>query len=181
MTGKTIWITGIPGSGKSTIADALKALHPGFIVLRMDDLRKTVTPEPTYSDPERDLVYRSLVYLAKRLTEAGHDVIIDATGNRRQWRGLARELIIDYIEVYLKCPLEECREREKKRDETRGAPRGIYEKGGQGWPVPGVNAPYEEPLAPEITIETDKTSPEEAVAAISSFLKKSWADNRGNK
>jgi len=46
MSGMAVWITGLPGSGKSTIADALKESHPDFVVLRMDDLRKTVTPEP---------------------------------------------------------------------------------------------------------------------------------------
>jgi adenylylsulfate kinase len=162
-----VWITGLPGSGKSTIADALKASHPDFVVLRMDELRKTVTPEPDYSDQEREIVYRSLVYFAGKLTGLGHNVIIDATGNMRRWREFARKLIPRYVEVYLKCGLEECVQRESRREETHGAPRDIYSKGGKGWPVPGVNAPYEEPLAPEITIDTGNTSVQEAVEAIS--------------
>ena len=148
MGGMALWITGLPGSGKSTIADALKASHPDFVVLRMDDLRKIVTPEPDYSDAEREIVYRSLVYLAKKLTELGHSVIIDATGNMRRWRELARELIPRYAEIYLKCPIAECINREQQRQESRGAPRDIYKKGEKGWPVPGMNAPYEEPLQP---------------------------------
>jgi adenylylsulfate kinase len=152
MGGVAIWITGLPGSGKSTLADAIRESHPDFIVLRMDELRKVVTPEPTYSESERDIVYRCLVYLAKKLTEAGRDVIIDATGNLRQWRALARSLIPRYAEAYLKCPLEECARREKSRQHTRGAPKDIYLKGEKGWPVPGVNTPYEEPLNPEIVI-----------------------------
>ncbi|MEW6215371.1 MAG: adenylyl-sulfate kinase, partial [Nitrospirota bacterium] len=108
MSGIAIWITGLPGSGKSTVADAFKKAHPKFIVLRMDELRKVVTPEPTYSDYEREIVYRSLVYLAKKLTELGQDVIIDATGNLRRWRELARGLIPRYAEVYLRCPVELC-------------------------------------------------------------------------
>jgi adenylylsulfate kinase len=166
MPGIAIWITGLPGSGKSTVADEIKKLHPGFLILRMDDMRKFVTPEPTYSDAERDTVYRALVYLAGTLTELGHNVIIDATGNLRKWRELARERIPGYIEVYLKCPLELCMEREQRRTATHGAPRDIYRKGGAGWPVPGVAAPYEEPLNPEITIDTDKVPLHDIVGMI---------------
>lgn len=161
MSGIAIWITGLPGSGKSTVADEIKKIHPEFIILRMDELRKVVTPEATYSESERELVYRSLVYLAKILTEHGHDVIIDATGNLRRWRGLARQLIPRYAEIYLKCLIEICMEREKKRIDTHEAPEEVYKKGAAGWPVPGMGVPYEEPLNPEIVIETDKASIEE--------------------
>ena len=161
MSGIAIWITGLPGSGKSTVADEIKKIHPEFIILRMDELRKVVTPEATYSESERELVYRSLVYLAKILTEHGHDVIIDATGNLRRWRWLARQLIPRYAEIYLKCLIEICMEREKERIDTHEAPEEVYKKGAAGWPVPGMVVPYEEPLNPEIVIETDKASIEE--------------------
>jgi adenylylsulfate kinase len=165
MGGVAVWITGLPGSGKSTLADALRESRPDFIVLRMDELRKVATPQPTYSESERDIVYRSLVYLAKKLTEAGRDVIIDATGNMRKWRDLARSLIPRYAEVYLKCSVEECARREKARQQTRGAPKDIYLKGDKGWPVPGVKAPYEEPVNPEIVIEAGM-SVKDAAATI---------------
>ena len=96
MDAVALWITGLPGSGKSTIAEGIRRLYPDFIVLRMDELRKVVTPEPTYSEPERDMVYRCLVYAAWTLVRNGHSVIIDATGNMRKWRSLARQLIKDY-------------------------------------------------------------------------------------
>ncbi|MBM4128993.1 MAG: adenylyl-sulfate kinase [Nitrospira sp.] len=166
MSGVAIWITGLPGSGKSCVADAFKKAHPEFIILRMDDLRRVVTPEPTYSDTEREIVYRALIYMAKMLTEIGHDVVIDATGNLRRWRELARKLIPRYIEVYLRCPIEVCMERERRRVETHEAPKDIYEKGTRGWPVPGVVVPYEEPSHPEVIIDTDKTSEEDTVGAI---------------
>jgi adenylylsulfate kinase len=170
MSGTAMWITGLPGSGKSMVANELKKAHPEFIVLRMDELRKIVTPDPSYSESERDLVYRALVFLAQKLTEIGHKVIIDATGNMRVWRTLARESIPKFIEVYLRCPAETCREREKERVETFGAPKDIYEKGATGWPVPGAGAPYEEPLKPELLIDTDKTSVQNAVKMIEKLL-----------
>ena len=166
MSGIALWITGLPGSGKSTLADALKKALPGFTVLRMDELRKIITPKPTYSDTERDIVYRSLVYLSKTLTERGDDVIIDATGNLRKWRDLARQIIPRYCEVYLRCPIELCIKRESARSETHAAPREIYEKGSAGWPVPGIGAPYEEPLHPEVVIDTEATSIENALEKI---------------
>ena len=168
--GIALWITGLPGSGKSTLADEIKKTYPGFIILRMDEFRKIVTPKPTYSDFERDIVYRSLVYLAKIMTEQGHNVILDATGNLRKWRELARKLMPKYAEIYLKCPLEVCVKREKKRIVTHKAPKGIYMKGAKGWPVPGLRAPYEEPKKPELVIETDKVSLRESVKLVKKLI-----------
>ena len=161
-----LWITGLPGRGKSSIANALKKTLPEFTVLRMDELRKIVTPHPTYSDTERDIVYRSLVYLSKTLTERGHDVIIDATGNLRKWRDMARQICPRYLEVYLRCPIELCIQRETLRAETHAAPQEIYKKGDAGWPVPGISVPYEEPLNPEIVIDTESTPIEHAIEKI---------------
>ncbi|MFA5353821.1 MAG: adenylyl-sulfate kinase [Thermodesulfovibrionales bacterium] len=166
-----IWITGLPGSGKSTIAEGVKGLIPLMVILRMDEMRKIVTPEPTYSETERELVYRSLVYTAKLLSELGHPVIIDATGNMKRWRDLARKLIPGFAEVYLKCPVVLCSERESARKETHGAPSAIYHKGREGWPVPGMNAPYEEPLCPELTIETDRLSPAETIREVINLIR----------
>lgn len=161
-----VWITGLPGSGKSTVAQELKGRVPDAVILRMDELRTVVTPEPTYSDAERECVYRALVFMAKLLHELGHNVIIDATGNRRSWRGLARSMIPDFFEVYLRCPIEICMRREQERVDTHDAPRQIYKKGQQGWPVPGVKVPYEEPEHAEVVIDTERVSPSEASEEI---------------
>ena len=120
-----IWITGLPGSGKSTFASKVQEKVAGAVMLRMDDMRKIVTPAPDYSDSERDHVYRALVYTAKTLYGLGHSVIIDATGNKKEWRCLARELIPSFYEVYIKCPVDLCIEREKTRRTTHNAPEKI--------------------------------------------------------
>jgi adenylylsulfate kinase len=172
MAGIAIWITGLPGSGKSALAEGLKAAEPGLVLLGMDELRRIATPEPSYSESERDVLYRSLVFTAGTLASLGHDVVIDATGNLRRWRGLARETISSYAEVYLNCPLEVCMQREGARRERRGAPGEIYAKGEKGWPVPGVSAPYEEPLAPELTLDTGRMGVDEGVARVRELLGK---------
>ena len=165
-----IWITGLPGSGKSTVSSAVKEKIPEAVILRMDELRKIITPEPDYSDTEREYVYKALVFTAKKLYELGHNVIIDATANKKSWRKLARELIPDFSEVYLKCPMELCMEREKTRVDTHAAPAKIYEKGKAGWPVPGIKVPYEEPEKPEIIIDTQNVSPATASRKIIEML-----------
>jgi len=115
-----------------------------------------VTPAPTYTDTERDVVYRALVYMAAALTAVGACVIIDATAHRRVWRDLARRRIPRFAEVQLVCPLDVCREREIERA-VGHAPRGIYARAGApGSVVPGVDVPYEPALRPELTIETHR-------------------------
>ncbi len=172
MKGLVLWITGLPGSGKSTIAEGIRARYEDFVVLRMDELRKIVTPEPTYSEAEREIVYRCIVYTAKVLSELRRNVIIDATGNKNSWRVLAREAIGNFAEIFLKCPLEVCAERERLRKDTHGAPRDIYARAKAGWPVPGVHTPYEEPLAPEVVVNTDSVSPEETLSVILDFIER---------
>ncbi len=93
-------------------------------------------------------------------------------GHLRRWRDLARQLIPRYGEVYLTCPIEMCIRREQERVETREAPRDVYKKGAAGWPVPGVSVPYEEPLRPELMVETDKVSLEDIVQKVEELIEK---------
>lgn len=165
-------MTGLPGSGKSSIARALRKLRPGAVILQMDELRKLATPRPAYSEGEREILYRALVYAAKTLSGLGHDVIMDATGNLRRWRRLAAAEISPFAEVYLKCPLSVCMEREKKRMNRLGAPGNIYAKAKKGWPVPGVNAPYQESLRPALLIETDRTTVREAARLVDQLMRR---------
>lgn len=165
-----IWVTGPPGSGKTTlarrVAAALEARGTRVRVLELDEIRKALTPEPTYSPAEREVVYRALAYMAKLLTEAGVPVLVDATAHRRTWRELARELIPAFGEVQLLCPLDVCRERERTRPSGH-APRRIYARGGQpGATVPGVDVAYEPSPDAEVVVETDRETLEAAVERI---------------
>jgi len=171
-SGWCVWVTGLPGSGKSVVSQALhkllkqKSIHAQL--LPSDALRKVLTPKPTYSLEERDTVYQTLVYIAKLLTQNHINVIIDATGNLRRYRQNARKQIPNYIEAYLECPLDVCIERETKRPETHQAPKQIYEKAveGKAPAVPGIGQPYQPPLNPEITINTTKNTPKQAAQKI---------------
>ncbi len=166
------WVTGLPGSGKSVVSRALMELLKKKRIqaqlLSSDALRKVLTPNPTYSLGERDIVYATLVYIATLLTENGVNVIVDATGNLRRYRDDARNNIRKFVEVYLECPLEVCREREAKRGKTYGAPRRIYSLAEEGKTstVPGLGQPYEPPLKAEASINTTKCSPDECAQQI---------------
>jgi len=172
-----VWVTGLPGSGKSVIADKVRGIFAergiNVKVLELDEIREFITPKPSYSEQERDIVYSSLVYMAKLMVESGKPVIIDATANRRKYREKARENIRNFAEVYVKCSLDTCMERERHR-KARYAPSGIY-KGAkeEGATVPGVNVPYEEPVSPEVVVDSEKMSVEECAERVVDFIIKS--------
>jgi len=170
--GWCVWVTGLPGSGKSVVSGALVKLlgEKGVRVqlLSSDVLRRVVTPRPCYSLEERDVMYGTLVYVAWLLTENGVNVIVDATGNLRRYREDARKQIGRFAEVYLTCPLSVCMEREASRHDAFSAPRQIYAHAlkGKASNVPGVGQPYEAPLKPELVLDTTKLPPEECARKI---------------
>jgi adenylylsulfate kinase len=169
-----IWFTGLPGCGKTTIAQRVKArLDERGIrvkVLELDEIRRVITPEPTYTDQEREVVYASLAYMAKLLSEAGMNVIVDATANRRRYRDLARRLVPTFAEVYVKASLPACIERERKRKAAH-SPRGIYAKAkGEGATVPGVNVAYEEPLNPGLVVDAEGLDPDQNAVMVFDWI-----------
>jgi adenylylsulfate kinase len=170
--GWCVWITGLPGSGKSTVAKLLhtklESLSVDTQIISIDMLRQYATPTPTYTPDERTIVYGALVFTAKMLTKNGVNVIIDATANRRAFRDHARQTISRFLEVYLDCPLEICMQREATRQSSHLAPSNIYQKAkkGQTQTVPGVDVPYEQPFNPEIEVDSHKYTAKECAAEI---------------
>lgn len=150
--GFAVWLTGLPASGKSSVArelvNRLGELRVPVVVLESDSLRKILTPDATYSPEERDRFYRTMAMLGELITRTGVNVIFDATASRVFYRDYARELIPKFMEAYVRCPLEVC----MKRD-----PKGIYTRarGGAATTVPGLQSPYEPPKAPELTLECE--------------------------
>jgi adenylylsulfate kinase len=167
-----IWLTGLPASGKSTIAAALipklKEIGP-VEVFESDAIRRILTPHPTYSNAERDLFYRALAFMGAKLVSHGVTVIFDATANKRAYRDFARSLIPRFIEVAVECPLELAMQRDYK---------GTYQRGqrGESSTVPGLQDPYEAPLSPEVRIDTTKLSAKEAAETILKYVKATIAD-----
>jgi len=158
-----LWITGLPASGKSTLAAALKAQlgQQGVVVavLESDALRHVFTRSPTYSDEEREEFYQEMALLGGILMEQGVPVIFDATANRRVYRDRVRQQIPRFLEVYVDSPLATCIARD---------PKGIYRQAREGTltTVPGLQARYEPPETPDVTIHGDRETPEVAARRV---------------
>jgi adenylylsulfate kinase-like enzyme len=169
-----VWFCGLPGSGKTTIAqgvfDKIKQRRESTSrvkLVSMDSIRKKIFPEPTYSDQERDAAYRSFVLIGSLLSTSGVSVLLDGVGHRKVWRDLARHECSKFVEVYVKCPIEICIQRETNRaltsDEVRGRLyldalerlRSGKKIEGLG-KVPGVDEPFEESESPEVVIDSSK-------------------------
>ena len=162
-----VWLTGLSGSGKSAIARALvRELHERGVevsVLESDVMRTQLTPFPRYDDADRDFFYSALAGFGILLFEKGRSVIFDATANRRAYRDAARKRIARFAEVFVDTPLEVCAARD---------PKGLYRKAKT---LPGVQAPYEPPLAPELAVRGAQGMPEDAAGEIIAFLgKRGW-------
>ncbi len=163
-----VWLTGLPASGKSAIAAELcqRLSRAGLAVevLESDKVRRILTPEATYSHQERDLFYRALAFCGSRLVSHGIPVVFDATANRRQYRQMARDLIPRFLEVAVVCPLAVCQQRDRKGTYTRGLD-------GRSSTVPGLQDPYEPPLAPDLEIDSVREGPGEAADRLMALLR----------
>jgi adenylylsulfate kinase len=162
-----VWLTGLPASGKSTLAASvlaqLQARGLAPAILESDALRALLTPRPRYDEAERELFYETLVHLGAFLVERGVPVVFDATANRRAYRDRARARIARFAEVFVDCPLGVCASRD---------PKGLYRKAQAGsvTALPGAQAAYEAPLAPDLVVQSATTAPEEAARRIVALL-----------
>lgn len=161
--GVVIWLTGLPAGGKTTLAHALVPLlaEAGFpaLVLDSDEMRQVFTPDPAYTDLERDWFYTVLGRLAAWLARNGTSAIVAATAHRQAYRNQARTLAPHFYEVYVDCPPAVARQRD---------PKGLYARADTGEirALPGVGVPYEPPPHPEATVDTSRMNPTEAAAAV---------------
>ena len=162
--GFTIWFTGLSCSGKSTLSKVLetelrKRGRTKIEVLDGDVVRTNLSQGLGFSKEDRDTNIKRIGFVCKLLTRNGVVAIAAAISPYRGVREFNRKEIGDFIEVYCKCPLEVCVRRDVK---------GLYKKAlaGKIKNYTGVDDPYEEPLNPEVTLETDKETHEESVAKI---------------
>ena len=164
-----IWFTGLSGSGKSTVSVALEQalFELGKHAYRLDgdNVRHGLNKNLGFSPEDRKENIRRIGEVSKLLVDAGTIAITAFISPYRVDRDDARNILEDgeFIEVYTQCSVEEC----EKRD-----PKGLYAKARSGEikEFTGISAPYEAPNHPEITINTEQQSVEQAVAHILNYL-----------
>ena len=150
--GFVVWLTGLPASGKTTIANELckefirKRLRTE--ILDGDEIRKNISPEISFSREDRERHVRRVAYIAKLLSRNGIATVVSLISPFRSTRDYARSIIPRFVEVWVNCSIENC----KKRD-----PKGLYDKAARGeiLNLTGLQDPYEPPVSPEILLNTD--------------------------
>ena len=161
--GLTIWFTGLSGAGKSTLSEALedrlKAAGRNVEILDGDIVRTHLSKGLGFSREDRDTNIKRIAFVCGLLTRNGVVCISAAISPYREAREWARQEIGNFVEVYVKCPLDVCRERDVK---------GLYKLVDEGkiTGFTGVDDPYEEPQHPELVLETDKETVEESLGRI---------------
>lgn len=172
-----LWFTGLSGAGKSTLAHALEdrlhRLGKRTYVLDGDNIRKGLCSDLGFSDEDRTENIRRIGEVAKLMIDAGVIVMTAFISPFRNDRQVARDLVKDgdFIEVFCDAPLDICEDRDVK---------GLYKKARAG-EIPeftGISSPYEEPLDPELKIDTARLSVDECIDSIIEYLeKKAYLDS----
>lgn len=164
QTPKTIWFTGLSGSGKSTLANALEkrlvAMGRHTMLLDGDNIRMGLNKDLGFTETDRVENIRRIAEVAKLMNDAGLVVLTAFISPYKKDRENAKEIIgEDFVEVYVSTPVEECERRDVK---------GLYRKARNG-EIPnftGVSSPYEKPVSPDLEIDTEVMSIEDAVTLI---------------
>ncbi|WP_374719213.1 adenylyl-sulfate kinase [Parageobacillus toebii] len=165
-----LWFTGLSGSGKSTIANAVskKLFDLGIqnYVLDGDNIRHGLNKDLGFSAEDRTENIRRIGEVAKLFVDSGQFVLTAFISPFAQDRELVRHLVEkdEFIEIYVKCPLEEC----ERRD-----PKGLYKKARNGEirDFTGIDSPYEAPVSPELTLETDRYTIDECANQVIAYLR----------
>ena len=166
-TGFTLWFTGLSGAGKSTLSEAIEQRikqHGRTVeILDGDIVRTHLSKGLGFSREDRDTNIKRIAFVCSLLTRNGVICISAAIAPYREAREWARQQIENFVEVYVKCPIDVCRQRDVK---------GLYKLVDEGKikNFTGVDDPYEEPEQPELVIETDKESLDESIQRILSKL-----------
>lgn len=161
--GVTVWFTGLPSSGKSTIARILerKFREAGLKceLLDGDVVRTNLSKGLGFSKEDRDANIKRIGFVAHLLTRNEVIAIASAISPYREVRDYNRKMIGNFVEVYVKCSVEECERRDVK---------GLFKKAraGEITGFTGVDDPYEEPLHPELILDTEKESPEQSAEKV---------------
>lgn len=168
-TGCVIWLTGLPCSGKTTIGDSLAKIlkNEGYNVERLDgDIvrNEKLSDDLRYSKEDRDKNINRISFVCKLLSRNKTIVIASFVSPYKKTRNNIRNSVTNFIEVFVKASPEKCSERDVK---------GMWKKAKEGKikNFTGYSAPYEEPLSPEIVINTEKETVKESVARIIYFLR----------
>jgi adenylylsulfate kinase len=161
-----VWITGLPASGKTTLAQGLreKLESRKLTVEHIDgDEVRSLFPNLGFDRPARDQHIRRVGHLASRLEAHGIWVIVSMVSPFRDSRDFARGLCKNFVEVHLSTPFEECARRD---------PKGLYQKAKEGslLGLTGIQGTFEAPLAPELRMDTTTIAPREATDRVLSFL-----------
>jgi adenylylsulfate kinase len=161
--GFTIWFTGLSGSGKSTLSEILEqqlqARGHKVEIMDGDLVRTHLSKGLGFSREDRDTNIKRIAFVCNLLSRNGVICISAAIAPYREAREWAREHIGNFVEIYVKCPLEVCRARDVK---------GLYKLVDEGKikNFTGIDDPYEEPEHPDLVIETDKETVEESISNI---------------
>lgn len=163
LRGVTIWFTGLPSSGKSTIARIVeRRFRQGGLkceLLDGDVIRTNLSKGLGFSKEDRDLNIKRIGFVCHLLTRNDVIAIASAISPYRDVRDYNRQMIGNFVEVYAKCSVEECARRDVK---------GLFKKAlaGEIKGFTGVDDPYEEPLHAEVVCDTEKETPEESAERV---------------
>ncbi|MFQ5900057.1 MAG: adenylyl-sulfate kinase [Thermodesulfobacteriota bacterium] len=169
--GCVIWLTGLSGSGKSTLAHEFEArlfeMNKRTYVLDGDNIRHGLNKDLGFSPEDRKENIRRIGEVAKLFAEAGIIALTAFISPYRKDRDEVRKLMVDgeFIEVYVKCSLEECENRD---------PKGMYKKAraGEIKSFTGITAPYETPDKAEIVVDTEKHGLNKCVQDLIDYLER---------